>query len=288
MSLARPATDVRCVLAEGPIWSAAESALYWIDIVGQKLHRLIDGDVRTWDLPAKPGCVALREQGGVLVALATGVHSLDLDSGALALIVDPEPDRPGNRLNDGSVDAAGRFWIGSMDDAEKAPDAGSLYRIAPDGTVTTVLTDLGISNGIGWSPDGATMYHTDTTARRITAYDVNAATGDITGGRVYATDTDCFPDGLTVDADGYVWSAKWDGWRVIRYAPDGAIDRVLPLPVQRPSSVAFGGPDLDRIFVSSARTDLSARALTAGPLAGALLVVDDLGLRGQPEPLCRL
>ncbi len=289
MAIARPVSEIRCVLGEGPLWSPGEQALYWIDIAGRQIHRLDgDGVVRTWDVPAKPGCLALRAGGGLVVALATGVHALDPDSGTVTLLVHPEPGQPANRLNDGAADARGRLWVGSMDDAEEKTDAGTLYRIDPDRTVTPTLTGLGVSNGIGWSPDGATMYHADSTSRTISAYDFDAATGEISGGRTFATDDDCYPDGLTVDADGYVWSAKWDGWRVVRYDPSGTIDRVLPMPVQRPSCVAFGGADLDRLYVTSARTNLSPAALAAGPLAGALLVVEDLGLRGVAEPACRL
>jgi sugar lactone lactonase YvrE len=151
-----------------------------------------------------------------------------------------------------------------------------------------MLTGLGVSNGVGWSPDGTTMYHTDSTTRTIRAYAFDAAAGTIDDGRTFVVDDDCYPDGLTVDADGYVWSAKWDGWRVVRYDPAGKIDRVLPMPVQRPTAVAFGGPELDRLYVTSARANLSPSALAAGPLAGALLVIDDLDVRGRPEPPCRL
>jgi L-arabinonolactonase len=290
MAIPRPASEVRCVLGEGPLWSSIESVLYWIDIAGRHLHRLGEGESepRSWSLPTKPGCLALREGGGLLVALATGVHAFDLESGALSLVVAPEPDQPSIRLNDGAADMAGRLWVGSMDDAEKSPDAGSLYRIDLDGSVTAMLTGLGVSNGVGWSPDGTTMYHTDSTTRTIRAYAFDAAAGTIDDGRTFVVDDDCYPDGLTVDADGYVWSAKWDGWRVVRYDPAGKIDRVLPMPVQRPTAVAFGGPELDRLYVTSARANLSPSALAAGPLAGALLVIDDLDVRGRPEPPCRL
>jgi sugar lactone lactonase YvrE len=282
------------VLGEGPVWSAAESALYWIDIVGRRVYRLADGDPdaapaepRWWDLPAKPGCVALRQAGGLLVALQSGVHALDLETGALSLLVAPEPERPGNRLNDGAADALGRFWVGSMDDGERAA-SGALYRIEPDGTCARVLDRLGVSNGIDWSRDGRTMYHTDSSARTITAYDYDPGSGEITRPRTFAEDRDCYPDGLTVDAEGYVWSAKWDGWRVVRYDPDGAVDQVVHLPVQRPSCVAFGGPGLDRLYVTSARMRLSEAELVAGPLAGALLVLDEPGATGVPKPAARL
>jgi sugar lactone lactonase YvrE len=289
MSAVRPVTDVRATLGEGPVWSPAESALYWIDIVGQAVYRL-DGDgaaPRRWELPAKPGCVAPRESGGLVVALPGGVHALDLGTGAVTPLAALAQEPAGNRLNDGAADHAGRFWVGSMDDAEKA-STGALYRIEPDGTATAVLHGLGVANGIGWSPDGGTLYHTDSTARTITAYDFDVDNGELHRPRPFASDDDCYPDGLTVDAEGYVWSAKWDGWRVVRYAPDGTVDRVLPMPVQRPSCVAFGGPDLDRLYITSARVHLTAAALGAQPLAGALLVLDEPGVTGQPEPLCRL
>jgi sugar lactone lactonase YvrE len=289
MSAVRPVNAVRCLLGEGPIWSPADSALFWIDIEEQHLYRLDDGagEPRRWDLPAKPGCLALRAGGGLIIALQTGVHAFDLTTGALTPLVTPEHDQPGNRLNDGSADARGRLWVGSMDDAEQA-DTGTLYRIDPDRTVTGMRTGLGVSNGIGWSPDGGTMYHTDSTARTITAYDFDPDTGDIGNPRPFAVDDGCHPDGLTVDAEGYVWSAKWDGWRVVRYAPDGTIDRVQPLSVQRPTSVAFGGPRLDRLYISTARSRLAPSAVAASPDAGALLIIDEPGTTGRPEPLCAL
>lgn len=286
MPALRAATEVRCELGEGPIWAPSEAALYWLDIVGRRVHRL-GPEPRHWDLPARPGCLALRERGGLIVALPTGVHAFDPSTGELTPLVALEEDRPGNRHNDGATDRVGRFWVGSMDDAEKE-NTGSLYRIEPDGAVTAVLDRLGVSNGIGWSPDTTTMYHTDSTTRTITAYDYDAHTGTINHPRTFANDDDCSPDGLTVDAEGYVWSAKWDGWRVVRYDPDGGVDRVLPLPVQRPTSVAFGGPDLDRLYVSSARVRLSNGALAAGPLAGALLVHDQPGVTGLLETPCKL
>ncbi len=220
------------MLGEGPIWSPAESALYWLDIEERHVYRLDakdldaeDAEPRRWDVPVKPGCLALRRGGGLIVALQTGVHALDLDTGALTLLVAPEPDRPTHRLNDGSADANGRLWVGSMDDKEETA-SGSLYRIGPDRTATPALGGLLVSNGIGWSPDGATMYHADSPTRTITAYDFDLAAGAISNPRPFAVDDGCYPDGLTVDAEGYVWSAKWDGWRVVRYAPDGSIDRV--------------------------------------------------------------
>jgi sugar lactone lactonase YvrE len=285
----RRVTGVQCELGEGPLWSSADSALYWIDILGQHIYRLDDGaaEPQRWDLPAKPGCIALRRGGGLMVAMKTGVHTIDLATGQLTLVVDPEPDRPGNRLNDGAADARGRFWIGSMDDEEKAV-SGALYRIDADGSCTRVLDQLGVSNGIGWSPDGATMYHTDSSARTITAYDFDVESGSIGRPRTFAEDHDCSPDGLTVDADGFVWSAKYNGWRVVRYDPDGTVERVVQLPVQRPSCPAFGGPELDRLYITSASAHLSGAALAEGPLAGSLLVLDEPGAVGLPEPACLL
>lgn len=285
----RPLTDVSCVLGEGPVWSGADQALYWIDIEGQAVHRWAWGasDTESWQLPALVGCLAIRERGGLVVALRTGIHTLDLNSAQLDFVVDPEVDLPGNRYNDGTVDPAGRFWIGGMVLTGEPRSAG-LYRIEPDGRYHRVLSGLGCSNGIGFSPDAKIMYHTDSETRTITAYDVDIETGEIFRPRNFVVDDGCTPDGLTVDAQGFVWSAKWDGARLVRYAPDSSIDRIVPLPIQRPTSVAFGGPDLRTLFITSARTGMSPGELAGQPLAGRLLVIDDVGVAGLREPLTRL
>jgi L-arabinonolactonase len=282
----RPLTDIRCLLGEGPVWSVAEQALYWVDIEAPAVHRWYwgTGETHTWPLPALVGALAVRERGGLVLALRTGIHTFDPASGELTFIADPEADLPGTRYNDGTVDPAGRFWIGGMVLTGEPRSAG-LYRFSADGTATQVMSGIGCSNGIGFSPDGAVMYYTDTVTRKIMRYDFDMASGEISHPTVFAVDEDCNPDGLTVDADGFVWGAKWDGSRIVRYAPDGSIERVVPLPVQRPTSLAFGGPDLRTIFITTARIDLTPEELETQPLAGRLLVIDDAGVTGLPESL---
>jgi L-arabinonolactonase len=235
-------------------------------------------------MPAAIGSLALRESGGVLVALRSGLHLLDLESGALTLVCAPEPERPDNRLNDGRCDRRGRFWVGSMQDRERG-STGALYRIDPDHRGHRVQDGITVPNGLGWSPDGRVMYFTDTPSRTIHAYDFDADAGVPGRRRVFAhvPDDAGYPDGATVDAEGYLWSAHWDGWRVTRYAPDGRVDRVLKLPVQRPTCCAFGGDGLDVLYITSAAAGLGPQALTHGPLAGGLFAVE-VGGRGLPEP----
>src|ERR1700712_4039043 len=282
----RPLTHVVCTLGEGPVWSVGEQALYWIDIEAPALYRWAWAarGVPSWPLPALVGAIALREQGGLVLALRTGIHTFDLTSGELTFVADPEAELPGTRYNDGTVDPAGRFWIGGMVLTGEAGSAG-LYRFSAEGVATRMLSGIGCSNGTGFSPDGTVMYYTDTVTKTIVRYDFDVVTGDIRNPTVFAADDDSNPDGLTVDADGFIWGVKWDGSRIVRYAPDGSIDRVVPLPVQRPTSLAFGGPDLRTIFITTARIDLTPEQLEAQPLAGRLLVIDDAGVTGLPEPL---
>jgi sugar lactone lactonase YvrE len=276
------AREARNVLGEGPVWDEREQALYWVDIVAPAVHRLdpATDTVLTWPIDADVGCVVLREQGGAVVALRTGIQLLDFETGTLTPLCNPPRDEARNRFNDGKCDARGRLWAGTLDDL--AEPRGALYRIEPDGSCTEALSGVACSNGLGWSPDGRTFYYTDSWTHRIDAYDFDEEHGTLAGRRLFARDEDgAVPDGLAVDSEGFVWSAKWDGWRVVRYAPDGSVDAALAVPVQRPTSVAFGGRDLDRLFVTSARIGLSDAELAAGPLAGAVFVVD-AGVRGIP------
>jgi sugar lactone lactonase YvrE len=267
-------------LTEGPVWSAAERALYWVDIAGMAVHRLADGEVRTWRVSSEVGCVVLREDGGAIVALRDGFHSLDLESGSLTLLANPPRDESRNRFNDGKCDPQGRLWAGTQDDLGE-PSA-ALYRLDPDGSWALMRDGVICSNGLGWSPDGLTFYYTDSYTYRIDAYDFDPATGELANERVFARDEGGpVPDGLAVDEEGFVWNAKWDGWKVVRYAPDGTVDREVALPVQRPTSVAFGGQELDVLYTTSARWGIPAADLTAQPLAGAIFAID-AGVRGVP------
>jgi sugar lactone lactonase YvrE len=218
------------------------------------------------------------------VALRSGLHLLDFTGGGLERVCAPEPDRPENRLNDGRCDRQGRFWVGSMHDRGGSP-TGSLYRIDPDHRSHRVRDGITVPNGLAWSPDGRVMYFTDTPSRTILAYDFDGDTGMPGASRVFARVPDGagYPDGATVDAEGFLWSAHWDGWRVTRYAPDGRVDRVLELPVQRPTSCAFGGDRLDVLYVTSASNGLAPEDLARGPRAGGLFA-GEVGVCGLPEP----
>ncbi len=286
MTEIRLVVDARNKLGEGPVWDAAGQALYWVDIEGRKLFRLdhAGGTVRDWNFPERIASFALRRAGGLVCAFASGLAFFDPDSGAIEWIARPEAMIARNRFNDGKCDRAGRFWAGGMDDRMKEHTA-SLYRLDPDGRVHRMDGAIGISNSLAWSPDDRVFYFADSLDGAIYAYDFDAATGALAGKRIFAAagGQPGVPDGSTIDAEGFLWNARWDGWRLARYAPDGRIDRVVELPVQKPTSCMFGGPDLATLYVTSAIWDLSGEALARQPWAGGLLAVD-VGVRGLPEP----
>lgn len=272
-----------CTLGEGPVWSADDRTLYWIEIRGALLHRwsLDTGLGPTVTLPSTPGCLALGDPGELILGLATGIARWRIADGTLTPLVDPEADREGGRFNDGAPDPVGRLWIGSI---ESGPDArdGTLYLVEPDLTWTPRRSGLAVPNGIDYSPDGRTLYVTITETRTILAFDYDPDTGATTHERVFAVDVDCWPDGLCVDRDGYVWSAKWDGGRITRYSPDGRIDREIPLPVANATSLAFGGDELDLLFVTTAIDEPGARVSPDPDAAGRLCVVRGTGATGRP------
>jgi sugar lactone lactonase YvrE len=263
-------------LGEGPVWDDQDQALYWVDIPQGRVHRMdAAGSFTTWDVGQPAGAVVPRASGGLVVAVRDGFVALDPASGEVTPLAAVEPDRPENRMNDGSCDRAGRFFAGTMADDER-PRAGTLYRLDPDLSVTTLITGLGISNGIGWSPDERLMYYIDSHDHRVDVFDFDPATGEIDGRRRFAAvgAGDVLPDGLTVDADGGVWVAVWGGGVVLRHDPDGRVRESVELPAAYVTSCAFGGPDLDRLYISTA----------AGPgtLGGALFVCEP-GVTGQPS-----
>jgi sugar lactone lactonase YvrE len=274
---------VACVLGEGPVWDGAAQRLYWVDIKNPAVHALVPatGAQRRWPMPAPIGAIGLRARGGLVAALKTGFAFVALDGGTVTPIVDPEADRPGNRFNDGHVDARGRFWAGSMDDGEGRP-TGDLYRLDADLTVTRFAAGFAVTNGIEWSTDGTTLYFVDSGQRTIYADAFDMAAGRPGARRVFArlTPEQGYPDGLTVDEEDHVWGAHWDGARITRYRPDGTIARVIPMPVPRPTSCCFGGPDLDTLYVTSAAIGLDGST----PLSGGVFAITGLGVRGRPAP----
>jgi sugar lactone lactonase YvrE len=277
-------------LGEGPLWDVNEQRLYWIDSHGGEIHRADarGEDHRTWALPEHIGSMCLREGGGAVVSLRNGFHFFDFGGGELTLIADPERDIRRTRMNDGKVDRQGRFLAGSMDYEEREPLAG-LYRLDPDRTVTQLETGIIVSNGPCWSPDGGTFYFADSWARRIWAYKYDTATGSLLSRRVFADfegHLRGYPDGATVDAEGYVWSAEVYGGRLVRFAPDGTIDRLLGMLVDSITSMSFGGADLDILYVTSMARPFRGQRRQERE-AGGLFAVHGLGVRGLPEPRFR-
>lgn len=272
------------VLGEGPMWIERESALYWVDIEAHCFYRLdpAAGQYTRFDVGQPVGTVVLRESGGALLALRDGFAFYDMETRKLTPIADPEADRPESRFNDGAVDRQGRFWAGTM--AEDQSPVGALYRLDRNLRVQRMESGIHISNGIGWSPDNRIMYYTDSRIGTIFAYDFDADTGEIANRRVFVHVDEGSPDGLTVDSDGFIWSARWDGWKIVRYDPQGKPEREVALPVQRPTSCVFGGENLDELYITSAQTGLDAAARQAQPLAGALLRYRP-GVTGIAEPL---
>jgi len=272
---AEPVGDVTAVLGEGPYWRPEDDALLWVDVVRGHLlmTRVQSGETITTELDTVSAAFPA-VGGGIITA---GGHRLMLRAtrpgeGLAGRIIAEAPAKDGVRFNDASVDPAGRVWVGSMDIKEKEP-LGTLYRLDTGGTLTPVVKGATVSNGIGWSPDGTRMYYNDSPLRRIDMFDYDQATGEAYQGRMFAdlSGAEGFPDGLTVDADGYVWVAMFAGGALRRFTPAGHQDAVIPLPVSQPTSCAFGGPGMADLFVTTAYRDLSEAQRAAEPLAGRLL-----------------
>jgi sugar lactone lactonase YvrE len=253
--------DGKAVLGEGPVWDEAEQALFWVDIKAHAIYRLdpCDGSIQSWAAPGQVGCVALDGEGNFITALQQGIFRIKRADSTCDLLVDPEPMLPTNRFNDGAVDPLGRFWAGTLRDDETWTTEGSLYVLDGAGTCERRLTGLRCPNGLGWSPDGRTMYVTDSMIGTIWAFDFDLATGSLSAQRVFAqwSMSEGVPDGLAVDAGGDVWTAVWDGGAVRRYAPSGELVQIVQLPVKRPTSCAFGGAGLNILYVTSASIGLS-------------------------------
>jgi sugar lactone lactonase YvrE/DNA-binding IclR family transcriptional regulator len=272
-------------LGEGPVWLAAENRLMLVDILAPAI---VVADPQTGSyvshkMPELVGAVVPRRRGGYVAAMQNGFKAIDLAGGRVTTIAAPEADRPGNRFNDAKCDRRGRFWAGTLA-IDTTPGHGALYRLDPDGRCLKMDSGFYISNGLGWSPDDKVFYFTDSGAKRIYAYDFDIENGELAGRRTFVQVPDGVgtPDGLAVDAEGFVWSAHWDGWCVTRYDPDGKVERVINLPVPRPTSCAFGGADLGTLFITSARIRLSAQQLAEAPLSGSVFALN-AGVRGLAE-----
>lgn len=262
--------EADALLGEGPVWDAEAQTLYWLDIKGKRLHSYDpqSKSTNTVALSAETGVVAPARSGGLIAARRDGFGYIDPQDGSFRPIADPEADVPDNRFNDGCVDPKGNFVAGSMDDTETSP-SGQVYRLDPQGNVQKLFGGYVVCNGPAFSPDGRTLYFSNSDGREILAFPYGDAVGAPT---LFATFTeqDGYPDGLCVDRNGHVWVGHWDGGRLTRYNPDGEIEQVVELPVPRVTCAAFGGPDLDTLYITSARVGMSADELAAAPLSGSL------------------
>ncbi|MFZ2997819.1 SMP-30/gluconolactonase/LRE family protein [Sphingobium sp.] len=274
--------DVADSLGEGTLWSARENALYWVDILAPALSRLSldSGAVERWAMPEPLGWVAERTGGGFIGGFQSGFATIRLDPLVITPIGDPEPHFPGNRMNDGKADAQGHIWCGTMDMAEEH-DRGALYRLAPDHSWTVIDSGYRVPNGPAFSPCGRWLYHSDTAKRQIYRFKRTADGATDRQPFLRFTDDDGYPDGMTVDAQGHIWVAHWSGGRISRFTPDGTLDRAIPLPARQVTNISFAGPDLDRMFVTSARIGLNDPT----EHDGGLFEVLDCGVRGLPTHL---
>lgn len=275
------ARDTHDQLGEGLLWSPRDNAVYWTDILAPALNRLslADGTVARWDMPEMIGWVIERRDApGFIAGLRSGFAELTLDPLTITPIVDPEPDLPENRLNDAKVDRWGRIWAGTMPLTADRP-SGSLYLFDTNRAVTRIDSGYSVANGPAISPDQRWLYHTDTPARQIYRFALDAdGVRDRTG--LIRFDKEWgYPDGMTVDAEGHLWVAHWGGARISRFTPDGKFERSIELPASQITNICFAGADCERMFVTSA-----ADGLTGEEHAGALFEVD-AGVRGLPPGL---
>lgn len=274
--------DIGNQLGESPVWCDREQVLYWVDIAAGALHRLDPaqaGGHSVHELGRTVACIALTESGDLLLGLADGLFRFNVIDATLLPYAQFEADRPENRPNDAAMGRDGRFYLGSMKAAPDGVPGGALYRLDPDGHMVRLLDGLHVSNGLAVSPDGGTLYLSDSwkDVRRIWAFDLKD--GALSNRRVFFDTTGLpgRPDGGCVDAEGYYWSAAIDGGQLLRISPAGSVDRVIDMPVKKPTKCCFGGPDLDVLYVTS------LGATDDSPHAGALMALRP-GVKGLVEP----
>ena len=272
----------QALLGEGVNWDASEGVLFWVDIDAGHVFRLrLGGQPERMALGQKVGAVVPRRSGGLVLAVAEGFALMERWGEPMRVVAAPERDKPQNRMNDGKCDSAGRFFAGTL---SPEPKGAAFYRFDPDGSVRPLLSDITISNGLGWSPDNRTMYYIDTPTYRIEAFDYEAETGSISRRRTLleVPREHGGPDGMTVDETGCLWVAHWGGGCVRRYTPRGTLDRSIEVPTSHVTCCAFGGSDLSELFITTASVGLEERLRREQPHAGDLFVVSP-GVKGLPS-----
>ena len=280
----RLVTPHTSILGEGPVWDPSVGSICWLDIHQGVIHEYHPAkDHHTsMSVPEMIGTIALCRNGNYLAALQSGIGSIDRDSGEFVRLSSLEKEIKDNRFNDGKCDPAGRFWVGSMSIYETT-GAGNLYMLDQDLAYKIMIPNVTISNGLAWSPAEDTFYYIDTPTQEIVAYDYDHATGDITNKRVVIDfqEEQGFPDGMTIDSEGMLWIAHWEGWQVSRWDPTSGTKLLsIALPVAKVTSCAFGGESLEDLYITSAMRDLTEAELVQQPLAGGLFVVEGSGYKG--------
>lgn len=273
--------DARAQVGEGPVWDPVDGVLWWTDINGRRMHRFDPRSGRddAFEMDIRVGCFALRAGGGMILAAEHGFWFWTPGRGNPEHLLDVEADRPQNRMNDGGCDRAGNLFASSMNLADPRRPEAACWRLTPDLRAELILDGIRIGNGIAFSPDGRTFYFADTPTKTVMAHDYDAASGRIGAPRSFA-DTSALPglpDGATIDAEGGYWLAGVTGGQLYRFTPEGRLDRIIDVPISRPTRPMFGGPKLDRIYLTSIRSDGEA-------LSGGLFMIEDVGAKGLEEP----
>ena len=259
-----------CINAEGPVWDERTGTFYFIDVEAGKIFSHKDGKLTSWDAGEQIGCAVLRESSGMIAGLKSGLYAVDCPNGDKKLLCDPEADLPGNRFNDGKVDPAGALLAGTMALASQPgdPPTGALYRLAADGAVTKLVTNVYLANGLAWADDGRMLYFVDTLAQTVTRYAYDPAKGTVSDPKVIITvpEADGHPDGMTIDEEGKLWIALWGGGAISRWDPEtGQMLAKYALPALNVSSCCFGGENMDTLFITTASQDTDTHVY---PLAG--------------------
>ena len=288
MSEVECVVKMRSVLGEGPLWQEQEARLYWLDLRKPAIYRFDPATGRNArvkaDLKGYIGAMVFRHDGAMIVLDQRAIFAVNPKTGSLKRLAKPVSEMRQLMFNDAKCDRQGNLWTGVGDRKETRP-VGVFYRLTPKGKVTKVDSKFICPNGPAFSTDGRVCYFADSNAAKIYRYDIDPSSARVGARRLFAAvpEGQGLPDGMTVDAEGGIWCCHWDGWRVTRYSPDGAGDRVIELPVPRPTSVAFGGADLDTLYITSASFDLSRQQLKEAPLSGSLFACRPGG-RGLVEP----
>lgn len=274
----------KCALGEGPVWDSDKSRILWVDILEGEIHHFYPESRlhHVYKTGQKTGAIALKKSSGIIAALENGFYEIDIDNQLQNLIYNPEEHLPDNRFNDGKCDPAGRFWAGTMA-MNDVPGAGKLYVLEKDLSVATKIEHVGCSNGLAWSLDQKTFYYIDTLTQNVVAYDFDISIGHIANPKIVVQipKNEGYPDGMTIDSEGMLWIAVWNGWKVVRFNPlTGQKISEISLPAAQITSCTFGGKDLTDLYITSAKTGLTPEQLKEQPYAGSLFVIKNTGCQG--------